>query len=65
MTYQGLEPKYFNVSWLAEHVLGVGIRRSPVNAFDTVTWTEMHAIFSRIRGDGDVRAVVLLSLIHI
>ena len=59
MPYQGLEPKYFQVSWLAEHVLGVGIRRSPVNAFDTATWTEMHAIFSRIRVDSDVRAVVL------
>lgn len=59
MPYQGLEPKYFKVSWLAEHVLGVGIQRPPVNAFDTATWTEMHAIFSRIRVDGDVRAVVL------
>jgi len=57
--YQGLKPQFFRLQWLAEHVMGVSFHHPPVNAFHTAMWTEMHRIFSHIRGDGHVRAVVL------
>lgn len=59
MLYQGLKPQYFRLQWLVDHVLGVSFNRPPVNAFHVPMWTEMHRIFSHLRGDGEVRAVVL------
>lgn len=53
------QPEFFALEWLAEGVLGVAFNRPPVNAFHVAKWTELHRIFDHIRGDGDVRVVVL------
>ncbi|KAI3618486.1 hypothetical protein CBS9595_002849 [Malassezia furfur] len=59
MTYPTAYPafaqaEFFEVQWLAPHVLGVAFHRAPVNAFHVAMWSEMRRIFAHIKLDGDV-----------